>query len=149
MTSLRRYFLWFFILCLIMTLIVGVLAALLPTEFGGILTAIPYLFSMIFVLYLFLKKERRAPSENERKKLTLGFTLIFWAYNILGVIAGLALFSRKDPEVWQNFMLYLQQANFISLILILLLVLAIPLYLITWWFYGKQAQRMAAKMYPN
>ena len=65
------------------------------------------------------------------------------------MIAGLALFSRKDPEVWQNFMLYLQQANFISLILILLLVLAIPLYLITWWFYGKQAQRMAAKMYPN
>ena len=149
MTALRRYFVWFFILCLVMTLIVGVLAALMPKGFGGILTAIPYLFSMIFVLFLFLKKERRAPSENERKKLTLGFTLIFWAYNILGVIAALALFSRKDPEVWQNFILYLQQSNFISLILILFLILAIPLYLITWWFYGKQAQRMAAKMYPN
>ena len=149
MTSLRRYFLWFFILCLVMILIVGVLAALMPTGFGGILTAIPYLFSMIFVLFLFLKKERRAPNQNERKKLTLGFTLIFWTYNILGVVGGLALFARNDPDVWQNFMLYLQQANFISLILILLLILAIPLYLITWWFYGKQAQRMAAKMYPN
>lgn len=79
----------------------------------------------------------------------MGFTLIFWTYNILGVVGGLALFARNDPDVWQNFMLYLQQANFISLILILLLILAIPLYLITWWFYGKQAQRMAAKMYPN
>jgi hypothetical protein len=27
------------------------------------------------------------------------------------------------------------------------LLLAIPLYLITYWFYGKQAQRMAQKMF--
>lgn len=149
MTSLRRYFVWFFILCLVMTMLVGVLAALMPRGMGGILTALPYLFAMIFVLYMFLKKERRAPNDAERKKFTLGFTLIFWGYNFLGVIAGLVWFARQDPEVWQNFMLYLQQAGFMSLIVILFLMLAIPLYLITWWFYGKQAQRMATKMFSS
>jgi hypothetical protein len=44
-------------------------------------------------------------------------------------------------------MLYLKQPQFLSIMLIMLLMLAIPLYLITYWFYGKQAQRMASKMF--
>ncbi|MCY1313996.1 hypothetical protein D9M70_645760 [compost metagenome] len=102
---------------------------------------------MIFVLFKFLKKERRAPTVQEKKKFTLGFTLIFWGYNLCGVLFGLFLFARKDPEILQNFMLYLKQPQFLSIMLIMLLMLAIPLYLITYWFYGKQAQRMASKMF--
>ena len=43
--------------------------------------------------------------------------------------------------------MYLQNTQFLLTALIMLLMLAIPLYLITYWFYGKQAQRMAAKMF--
>lgn len=149
MTNLRRYYLWFFLICFIMTLIMGVIAALLPQGVGGIVTAVPYLVAVIAVLFRFLKQEKRAPSQQERKKLTLGFSLIFWGYNLLGVLVGLTIFSIRDPEVFKNFVLYLQQPQFISIILIMFLVLAIPLYLITYWFYGKQAQRMAAKMFES
>jgi hypothetical protein len=131
-----------------MTLIMGVIAALLPQGVGGIVTAVPYLVAVIAVLFRFLKQEN-AHQANRSVKLTLGFTLIFWGYNLLGVLLGLTIFSIRDPEVFQNFVLYLQQPQFISIILIMFLVLAIPLYLITYWFYGKQAQRMAAKMFES
>ncbi|WP_120429379.1 ABZJ_00895 family protein [Acinetobacter baylyi] len=147
MTALRRYYLWFFLICFILTLIGGVIAAVLPAGMGGIVTAIPYLVAMIVVLFQFLKREQRAPTQQERKKLTLGFTLIFWGYNFLGVLLGLVIFARQDAEIFQNFLLYLQQPQFISIALIMILLLAIPLYLITYWFYGKQAQRMADKMF--
>ncbi len=52
-----------------LTLIVGVVAALLPASVGGILTAVPYLGAMIFVLFKFLKKERRAPTVPEKRNL--------------------------------------------------------------------------------
>lgn len=146
MTKLRSYFLWFFGLCIVLTLIVGVVAALLPASVGGILTAVPYLGAMIFVLFKFLKKERRAPTVPE-KEIYFGFYPDFWGYNLCGVLFGLFLFARKDPEILQNFMLYLKQPQFLSIMVIMLLMLAIPLYLITYWFYGKQAQRMADKMF--
>jgi len=143
MVSLKKYYLWFFLLCLVLTLLVGVLAALLPLGVGGILTAVPYLLAMIIVLYLFLNQQRRAPTQQERKQFTLNFSLIFWGYNALGVLSGLWLFSRQDPEVWQNFLLYLKQPLFLALIAGMILMLAIPLCLLTYWFYGPQAQRMA------
>ncbi len=73
MTKLRSYFLWFFALCIVLTLIVGVIAALLPASVGGILTAVPYLGAMIFVLFRFLKKERRAPTVPEKKEIYFRF----------------------------------------------------------------------------
>lgn len=149
MTALRRYYLTFFVFCLILTLLVGVVAAMLPKGLGGVITAIPYLIAMIIVLFKFLKREKRAPTQQERKKLTLGFTLIFWGYNLLGVLLGLFLFSRKDPEIFQNFLLYLKQPEFMGVVVILFLLLAIPLYLVTYWFYGKQAQRMASRMFRS
>lgn len=147
MVSLNKYFLWFFILCLVFTMIAGVLAALLPNQIAGVLTAIPYLAAMIIVLHRFLKQQRRAPTDLERKKLTLGYTLIFWSYNLLGVFVGVLIFSKNDPEVWQTFMAYMGNSHFLVTTLIMLLMLAIPLYLITYWFYGKQAKRMALKMF--
>lgn len=149
MVSLRKYFLWFFFLCLGLTLVAGILAALLPSAIAGIVTALPYLIAMIVVLYRFIDQQQRAPSDQERKKFTLGFTLIFWGYNFLGVFLSILFFSRKDPEIWQNFLLYVQNSSFLSLSAIMILMLAIPLYLITFWFYGPQAKRMANKLVVN
>jgi predicted membrane channel-forming protein YqfA (hemolysin III family) len=147
MISLTRYFLWFFLFCIIFTCICGVLAAILPQGVGGILTAVPYLVAMILVLYKFLKQQKRAPTQAERKKITLGFSLIFWGYNIVFLLLGLVIFSRNSPDVWQDFMMYLSQSQFLVVVFIMFLLLAIPLYLLTWWFYGKQAERMAEKMF--
>lgn len=149
MVSLNKYFFWFFLLCLVLTMIAGVLAAILPNEIAGVLTAIPYLLAMIIVLHRFLRQQRRAPTDKERRNLTLGFTLIFWSYNLLGVFAGVWFFSRNDPEIWQTFLAYMQNIRFLSTMTIMLLLLAITLYLITHWFYGKQAKRMAAKMFAE
>lgn len=145
--SLTRYFLWFFLFCFIFTCICGVLAALLPTGMGGILTIVPYLMAMILVLYKFLKQQHRAPTDQERKKITLGFTLIFWGYNVFFLLVGLLIFAKKDPDIWQNFLLYIKNPQFMSVVLIMFLLIAIPLYILTYWFYGKQAQRMADKMF--
>ncbi|KXO85396.1 hypothetical protein AYK86_04130 [Acinetobacter venetianus] len=147
MISLRLYYFWFFIICLLATLIAGILAAILPNSVGGVLTAIPYLIAIIFVLFRFLKKQRRAPTPQEKKRLTLGFTLIFWGYNACGLLLGLFIFARKDPEIWQNFLLYLKQPTFLLTVLAMWFVIAVPLFLITFWFYGPQAQRMANKMF--
>ncbi len=149
MVSLNKYFLWFFILCLVLTMIAGVLAALLPNPIAGALTAIPYLAAMISVLHLFLKQQRRAPTDSECKKLTIGYTLIFWSYNLFGVFVGVLIFSKSDPEVWQTFIAYMSNLRFLGTTLVMIMMLGIPLYLITNWFYGKQAQRMAMKMFEK
>lgn len=146
MTTLRPYYLWFFVLCLILTVLVGIIAALLPRGLGGMITALPYLVAMIVVLHRFIKKEQRAPTQQERKRFAWGYLIIFWAYNLFGVWIGLFLFSLQDAEVWQNLLIYLHQPQFIGLLIIMFLMLAIPLYWITYWFYGKQAQRMADKI---
>lgn len=77
MISLRLYYLWFFIICLVLTLLTGVLAAFLPNSIGGILTAMPYLIAIILVLFKFLRQQRRAPTAQEQKRFTLVFSLIF------------------------------------------------------------------------
>ena len=149
MISLRLYYVWFFIICLISTLITGVLAAILPNSVGAVLTTLPYLLAIIVVLFKFLKKQRRAPTMQEKRRLTLGFSIIFWGYNACGLLFGLWLFARKDPEIWQNFILYLQQPKFLLSLVIMWLMLAIPLFLISYWFYGPQAQRMANKIFDQ
>lgn len=147
MASLSKYFLWFFVICLVLTMVVGVLVALLPSQIAGILTALPYLISMVIVLQLFLKQQKRAPSKIEQKKFSIGFSLIFWIYNLIGIFIGVMIFARHDAEVWNNFLLYMQSPQFLMVSGMMWLMLAIPLFLITYWFYGKQAQRMAAKMF--
>ncbi len=146
---LKSYFIAFFLWCVLFTCIFGVLAALLPNSVAGVLTAMPYLVAMILVLFRFLKRQQRAPTLQEKKRLTLGYTLIFWGFNLLGLYIGLWLFSRQDHNITANFWLYLQQPQFIATALVLWLLLAIPLYVITYWFYGTQAQRMAVKMFAG
>ncbi|VXA55617.1 conserved hypothetical protein; putative membrane protein [Acinetobacter proteolyticus] len=147
MISLHLYYIWFFIICFTVTLLAGVLAAILPNSIGGVLTAVPYLIAIIVILFKFLKQQRRAPTPQERKRLSIGFSLIFWGYNACGLLFGLFIFARKDPEVWQNFLLYLKQPQFLLTVLAMWFVIAVPLFLITYWFYGPQAQRMANKMF--
>ena len=149
MLPLTRYFIWFFIICFIFTCICGVLAALMPTGMGAVLTVVPYLVAMIWILFKFLKQQKRAPTQSERKKFTLVFSLIYWGYNLLFLLLGILIATRSNPNAWQDFLLYLQQPQFISIVLIMFLLIAIPLYLLTYWFYGKQAQRMADQMFGN
>ncbi|MDM1336977.1 hypothetical protein HXZ93_13330 [Acinetobacter pseudolwoffii] len=149
MLPLTRYFIWFFIICFIFTCICGVLAALMPTGMGAVLTIVPYLVAMIWILFKFLKQQKRAPTQSERKKFTLGFSLIYWGYNLLFLLLGILIATRSNPNAWQDFLLYLQQPQFISIVLIMFLLITIPLYLLTYWFYGKQAQRMADQMFGN
>ena len=149
MLPLSRYFIWFFVICFIFTCICGVLAALLPMGMGAVLTIVPYLVAMIWVLFKFLKQQKRAPTQAERKKFTLGFSLIYWGYNLLFLLLGIVIATSSSPNAWQDFLLYLQQPQFMSIVLIMFLMIAIPLYLLTYWFYGKQAQRMAEKMFGH
>ena len=149
MLPLSRYFIWFFVICFIFTCICGVLAALLPMGMGAVLTIVPYLVAMIWVLFKFLKQQKRAPTQAERKKFTLRFSLIYWGYNLLFLLLGIVFATRSNPNAWQDFLLYLQQPQFMSIVLIMFLMIAIPLYLLTYWFYGKQAQRMAEKMFGH
>lgn len=145
--SLKRSFIIFFLIFFVLTCLCGALAAVLPTGVGGVLTAVPYIVTMVWVLFIFLKQNQRAPTQAERKKMTLGFTLIFWGCNVAFLILGIAFSAYKDPEIWQNFLLYLKQPQFLSIVLIMALLIAIPLYLLTYWFYGPQAHRMAQKMF--
>ena len=72
MISLTRYFLWFFFICFVFSCVCGVLAALLPTGMGAVLTAVPYLVAMIWVLLKFRGCSRLAEVllyENEDKSL--------------------------------------------------------------------------------
>ncbi len=147
MVALTRYFLWFFAIVLVCSFICGVLAAIMPTGMGAILTIIPYLIAMIWVLFKFLKQQRRAPTQTERQKFTLGFSAIYWLYNVCFLILGVVLATRSNPNAWQDLMLYLQNTQFLLITFIMFLLIAIPLYLLTYWFYGKQAERMAAKMF--
>ncbi|OIJ39173.1 MULTISPECIES: ABZJ_00895 family protein [Acinetobacter] len=149
MAPLKRYFLWFFLICFVMTCICGVIAALIPMGMGAVLTMVPYLVAMIWVLFKFLRQNRRAPTQAERKKITLGFSLIFWGYNLAFLLLGILVATRSNPNAWQDFILYLQQPQFMSVVVIMFLLIAIPLYLLTYWFYGNQAQRMANKMFGS
>ena len=116
---------------------------------GAVLTVVPYLVAMIWILFKFLKQQKRAPTQSERKKFTLGFSLIYWGYNLLFLLLGILIATRSNPNAWQDFLLYIQQPQFMSIVLIMFLMIAIPLYLLTYWFYGKQSQRMAEKMFGH
>lgn len=125
----------------------GVIAALIPNELAMVLLTVPYLAAMISVLYLFLKQQRRAPSATEKKYFTVAYILLFWLFNLLGMISSIFYFSQQDPSIWDNFLTYLSNFQFVSMVVGMVMVLSIPLVLITLWFYGKQAERMAQRMF--
>lgn len=142
------YFLRFFIYLVLFTLLAGIVSALLPNIVGQIITAFPFLIAMILVLFRFLKQQHRAPTIKERNQFSLIFVVIFFLYNYIFAVFGPLLFNFRVPNVME---LWYQQAwnqDFQLLLLSKLLIFMIPFYLVTFWFYGLQAKRMAAKMFP-
>lgn len=147
MFALTKYYLWFLLFCFIYTMVTGVVAALIPNEIAAALITMPYLAAMITVLYLFLKQKRRAPTAIEQRHFTIAFILIFWLFNVIGVVGSVLYFAQVEPAIWTNFLMYLTQLQFVSIVIAMVIVVSIPLVLITIWFYGKQAQRMALRMF--
>ncbi len=104
---------------------------------------------MVWVLFKFLKREQRAPTQAERKKITWGFSLIYWLYNLTFLLLGIWVATFSNPNAWSDFQLYLQESQFMSMVLTMCLLIAIPMYVLTYWFYGPQAKRMAQKMFSS
>ena len=143
------YALRFFIYLVLFTMLAGIVAALLPNVVGQVITAFPFLIAMILVLFRFLKQQGRAPSTKERNQFSLLFVLIFFLYNYIFAVFGPLIFNFTVPNVME---LWRQQAwnqDFQLLLLSKLMIFMIPFYLVTFWFYGAQAKRMAAKMFPS
>ena len=130
-------------------MLAGIVAALLPQGMGQVLTAFPFLISAILLLFNFLKRERRAPTTTERNRFSLIYVLIFFLYNYLFAVIGPLLFNWSIPNIVA---LWTEQAfnlEFQLMLISRLLIFMIPFYLVVFWFYGPQAKRMAAKMFPS
>jgi len=147
MLALSKYYLYFFFFCVVYTIVTGMIAPMIPNSIAQGLIAVPYIAAMITVLFIFLKQQQRAPTQRERVRFALSYTVIFGAFNLIGVFIGVYAFSRDDPQVWQDFLIYIQNTQFLIIIALMVLLIAISFFLITYWFYGKQAQRMAIKMF--
>lgn len=130
-------------------MLAGILAALLPKEVGQVLTALPFLIAMILVLFRFLKNERRAPSKIERNRFSLLYVVIFFLFNYVFAVIGPLIFNLNLPNIWSLWWTAATDAQFQISLLTHLLIFMIPFYLISFWFYGPQAKRMAAKMFPS
>ncbi|AMW78088.1 hypothetical protein AMD27_03720 [Acinetobacter sp. TGL-Y2] len=146
MVVLSKYFFRFFIYCVILTMMVGVIAALTPSFVGQVLTAFPFLIAMILVLFHFIRKEQRAPTPSERNKIALGYSLIFFSYNMLFALLGPLIFNWKEDNIVQVWLQFISHKQFLFQLIAQLMMYMIPLYIITFWFYGKQAERMANKI---
>lgn len=128
-------------------MVTGVIAALIPNELAMFMLTFPYLASMISVLYIFLKQQGRAPTVIEKRYFTIAFILLFWLFNLLSIISCIAYFALETPSIWSDYLGYLHNQQFLLLILAMVVAVSIPFVLITLWFYGKQAQRMAKRMF--
>lgn len=130
-------------------MLMGVIAALLPRGVGQVLTALPFLISSILLLFHFLKKERRAPTRLERNRFSLIYVLIFFFYNYIFAVLGSLLFNLNIPNIGALWLKEALNVEFQLMLISRLLIFMIPFYLVVFWFYGPQAKRMAAKMFPD
>lgn len=147
MLSLNKYYLYFFLSCLTFTIVSGMLAPMIPNAIAQVLIALPYIIAMITVLYIFLKQQFRAPTQSERVRLSIGYTIVLVVFNVLGVAFGAYVAAQQDPQIWQDFLFYIQNKQFLMLVLPIICLLLMFFFLLTYWFHGKQAQRMAKKMF--
>ena len=146
---MSKYFLRFFIYLVLFTMLAGILAALFPTEVGQVLTAFPFLIAMILVLLRFLKNEQRAPSTIERNRFSLLYVVIFFLFNYIFAVIGPLIFNLSLPNILSIWWKAATDAQFQMSLITHLLIFMIPFYLISFWFYGPQAKRMAAKMFSS
>ena len=144
---MSKYFLRLFIYLVLFTMLAGIIAGFLPNVVGQVLTAFPYLIAMILVLFKFIRNEQHAPTQTERNRFSLIFVLIFFLYNYVFAIFGQLIFNFRQPNIFELWWNFVSQSEFQLLLISRLLIFMIPFYLISYWFYGKQAQRMAKKMF--
>ncbi len=123
------------------------ISVFLPATIAFILVAVPYLVAMIWTLFHFLKKNQRAPTQAERVRFTFGFALIFLFYNLIFQLIGVVVFSIHDQQVWDSFIYSIQQSDFLIIMFGMLFITILPLTILTYWFYGKQAQRMVDQIH--
>jgi lysylphosphatidylglycerol synthetase-like protein (DUF2156 family) len=146
---MSKYFLRFFIYLVAFTMLAGILAALLPQGIGQVLTAFPFLMSSVLLLFHFLKRERRAPSNSERNRFSLIYVLIFFLYNYVFAVVGPLIFNLNIPNVLNVWFEQAFDLEFQLMLISRLLIFMIPFYIVVFWFYGPQAKRMAAKMFSS
>ncbi|WP_067870282.1 ABZJ_00895 family protein [Acinetobacter sp. SFB] len=144
---MSKYFLRFFIYLVLFTMLAGIVAGFLPNIVGQVLTAFPYLIAMILVLFKFIRNEQRAPTQMERNRFSLIFVLIFFLYNYVFAIFGPLIFNFSQSGIFELWLNFVSQSEFQLMLISRLLIFMIPFYLISFWFYGKQADRMAKKMF--
>ncbi|OAL76266.1 hypothetical protein AY606_13205 [Acinetobacter sp. SFB] len=128
-------------------MLAGIVAGFLPNIVGQVLTAFPYLIAMILVLFKFIRNEQRAPTQMERNRFSLIFVLIFFLYNYVFAIFGPLIFNFSQSGIFELWLNFVSQSEFQLMLISRLLIFMIPFYLISFWFYGKQADRMAKKMF--
>lgn len=148
---MKKYYAWFILFCFIFTCIGGVLMALLPQSIAIIFMVLPYLASMISVLYLFLKQQQRAPSRKEMFRFAWLFNILFWLFNFTGFVLTLlwTAWSQPQLDVWQYLNIFVLQPQVLMISFLIVAIIGIPFYLVTLWFFGPQARRMAAQMFPS
>lgn len=145
--SLIKYYAWFILFCFCFTCLSTVLKAFFPNPIAFVLMIFPYLISMVLVLYLFLKQQQRAPTRQEMFKFAAILNLLFWLFNFLGFLVSILLVLINQPHLWQSMSSVEFNPQFILLILLFIAIIAVPFYVLTLWFYGPQAQRMAKHMF--
>ncbi|TCB49560.1 hypothetical protein E0H80_11225 [Acinetobacter sp. ANC 4779] len=128
-------------------MLAGIVAGFLPNIVGQVLTAFPYLIAIVLVLFKFIRNEQRAPTKMERNRFSLIFVFIFFLYNYVFAIFGPLIFNFRQPGIFELWLNFVSQSEFQLMLISRLLIFMIPFYLISFWFYGKQAERMAKKMF--
>lgn len=140
-TPLGRYFIWFTMCLLVVIILLLGLRATLQLDAYGLFMIAPFLAAIV-AADRFVRSERRAPSQQERKQLTfgnLGITLFAAGFMALAAVSSGALFAyAEQAEVPINVILILS----ISIILSALVLN----YLLIRWAYGSIAHKRAGRL---
>ena len=140
-TPLGRYFGWFTAMMLGALVLLMLARAMLQMQLSGIFLIAPFLAAIV-TADRFVQQEKRAPSEDEHKRLTfgaLGITLFACGFMALAVVSGGGLHSyAANAEV---------PINTIVVVVFSVLLSALVLnYLLIRWAFGSIARRRAENL---
>ena len=137
-TPLGRYFGWFTGALLALLMLLMIARALLQMQLSGIFLITPFIAAIV-ASDRFVQRERRAPSEDERKRLTfgaLGITLFASGFMALAVVSGGGLHAvAAEQDVPMN--------TIIIIAFSILLSALVMNYLLIRWAFGSIARRRA------
>ena len=140
-TQLGRYFGWFTGALLALLVLLLIARGLLQMRLSGIFLILPFIAAIV-ASDRFVQREKRAPNEEERKRLTfgaLGITLFACGFMALAVVSGGGLHAfAAELDVPMNTII-------IIMFSILLSVLVLN-YLLIRWAFGSIARRRAENL---